>query len=461
MNHTALLVMLTALAWPPGAAAGTPPAPGAPRDFELPASDTVTLDNGLRITFIDYGTVPKVTVLAVVRTGNIDDGASTWLADLTAEMLKEGAGGLTSAQLARRSAELGGELSVGAGSEQFSVGLSVLSENAPEAARLVAAVLRQPAFPADQLPRIVANLQRSVAVARSDPGSTASEALYQLLYPDHPFGRLLPTAEQLASYTIDDVRRFHREQFGARRTHVFVAGRYQRHSLEAGLRAAFADWTPGAAPTDNPPQASRTLQLRLIDRPGAPQSVIQMAVAAPDPTQADYLAFTIMNSLLGGPFISRIMGNLREDKGYAYSPGTSLTVRRRAGLWTLDAEVTTADTAAAMTEVYREVERMRAAAPPAAELAAIANYRAGLFVISNSSPNGVLGQLAFVDLHDLPEDYLTTWVARVHALTPAGISAAAAHWLDLSQATLVIVGDLSKIGAAVKALPQLDGATYR
>jgi predicted Zn-dependent peptidase len=155
------------------------------------------------------------------------------------------------------------------------------------------------------------------------------------------------------------------------------------------------------------------------------------------------------------------MGNLREDKGYAYSPGTSLTVRRRAGLWTLDAEVTTADTAAALTEMYREVGRMRSEAPSAGELAAIANYRAGLFVIANSSPNGVLGQLAFIDLHGLPAEYLTTWVARVHALTPAEISAAAAHWLDLSRATLVIVGDLSQIGSAVKALPQLEGAVYR
>lgn len=459
MRQAAVAILLAVVAWQAAPAGEAPPPLGQPHDFTLPGSETVALDNGLRITFIDYGIVPKVTLLAVVRTGNIDDGDSTWLADLTTEMLKEGAGRYSSADIARMSAEMGGELFVGAGSEQSTVGVSVLSEHATEAAGLVATVLRDPIFPAEQLPRIIANLQRGVAVAQSDPGSTASQALYEMLYPGHPFGHLLPTQEQLASYTLDDVRGFFRQNFGALRTHIYVAGRYDRLALEAALRAAFSGWTRGPEPTDNPPRASDTLQVKLIDRPGASQSIIQMAVAAPDPSRPDYLAFTVMNTLLGGPFISRIMSNLREDKGYAYSPGSSLTVRRRAGLWTLDAEVTTADTAAAMTEVYREVNRLKAEPSADDELESIKNYRAGLFVIGNSSPNGVLGQLAFADLHGLPDEYLTTWVARVHVLTPEQVSGAAAAWLNLSQATLVVVGDLAKIEAGVRALPQLQGAT--
>jgi len=95
MKRIVLPAMLAVLTWQPAIAAETPPPPGQPRDFTLPGSETLELDNGLRITFIDHGMVPKVTVLAVVRSGNIDDGKSTWLADLTTEMLKEGAGGLT------------------------------------------------------------------------------------------------------------------------------------------------------------------------------------------------------------------------------------------------------------------------------------------------------------------------------------------------------------------------------
>lgn len=205
-----------------------PPAPGQPRDFTLPARETVRLANGLLLTFIDYGTVPKVTVFAVVRTGNIDEGESTWLADVAVEMLKEGTATRSAADIARSAAGMGGALNVGAGAEQTSVGISVLSEHAAAAADLVADVLRNPRFPESELPRVLANFERSLSVARSEPDSIAGEALAKLVYGDHPFGRVLPEPGQLASYDIAAVRGFYERNFGAARTHVYVAGRYDQ-----------------------------------------------------------------------------------------------------------------------------------------------------------------------------------------------------------------------------------------
>jgi len=460
MSGRLLLGLALALAAVPAPAREAPPAPGEPRDFELAGSDTVSLDNGLRITFIDYGTVPMVTIIGVVRTGNIDDGEQTWLADVTTEMLKEGTTTRSAPELARLAADLGGQLFASAGAEQTSVGLSVLSENASRAAELVADLLRNPAFPGSELPRIVADLQRSVSVARTSPDSIAAEALAELVYGGHPFGRLLPTEAQLASYTMDDVRRFYAANFGARRTHVFVAGRYDRPALEAALRQAFGRWTAGPAPTDDPPSASKAFRVRLIDRPDAPQSSVRIALEAPGPGAEGYFPFTIMNTLLGGAFSSRNTAVLREEKGYAYSPNSSLTARRGAALWEMEADVTTEHTADAIATMIGEIERMKTDPPTGEELTAIKNYRAGLFVISNSSPNGLLGQLAFMDLHGLPEEFLTRWVENVYALTPEEISQSARDWLDLSKATIVIVGDLGKIGESVRSMPELRGAEF-
>jgi len=460
-RRAASLALVALIAFQAAGATETPPPPGPPRDFTLAGSETIALDNGLRVTFIDYGTVPMVTIIAVVGTGNIDDGDSTWLADVTAEMLKEGTPSVSAADIARVSAEMGGSLFVSAGAEQTSVGISVLSENAAGGARLVADVLRHPSFPERELPRILADLQRSVSVARSSPDSIAGEALAELVYGEHPFGRVLPTEDQLGSYTIEDVRRFYAGNFGARRTHVYVAGRYDRLALEEALRGALEGWTPGPAATDNPPVASSAFQVRLIDRPGAPQSSLRIAIEAPDPTVEGYLSFTIMNTLLGGAFSSRNTANLREEKGYAYSPNSSITAWRRAALWEMEADVTTEHTAEALAEMLGEIGRMKTDPPSVEELRAIQNYRAGLFVIGNSSPNGLLGQLAFVDLHGLPEAYLTNWVASVHALTPAQISASARRWLDTSKATIVVVGDLATIGDAIRAMPELEGAVFR
>lgn len=461
MKRVVMTSLFVAFTWAPLAAAEPPPAPGEPRDFVLPASETIRLDNGLRVTFIDFGIVPKVTVYAVTGTGNIDDGFSTWLADVTVEMLKEGTLAHGAADLARVSAEMGGSLSVGTGAEQASVGISVLSEYAVRAAGLVADVLRNPRFPESELPRILANFERSVSVARSEPGTIADAALAALVYGDHPFGRMLPEPGQVAAYGIDDVRRFYADNFGAQRTHVYVAGRYDRPSLEHAIRTAFSGWTAGRPATIDPPRSQPGAEVQLIDRPGSLQSSVRIALPAPDPAHADYFRFTVMNTLLGGSFISRIVTNLREDKGYAYSPGSSIETHRRAALWMLDADVTTEATAAAITEVFGEIARLKSVPPPAAELKAVQNYRAGLFVVGNSSPGGVLGQLAFADLHGLPPEFLTHWVASLHAVTPDEVSAAAADWLNLSNMKVVVVGDLGKIESSIRSLPRIEGAVFR
>lgn len=439
----------------------SPPAPGEPRDFSLPAKETQRLDNGLAITFIDYGSVPKVTVLAIVRTGNIDEGESTWLADVAVEMLKEGTVTRSAAGIAEAAAGMGGTLSVGAGAEQTSVGISVLSEHVVAAVDLVADVLRNPRFPETELPRVIANLERSVAVARSDPPARAGEALARLVYGDHPFGRTLPQDGQLAGYDIAAVRGFYQRNFGALRTHVYVAGRYDRASLEAALRRAFGDWTPGPLPSVLPPTPSETLQLALIDVPGAPQSSVRIAVPVPHPAHALYFPTTLMNSLLGGTFGSRITTNIREDKGYSYSPDSSISARRGSALWVLSAEVTGEHTAAALTEIFREIERLQREAPPDPELDAVKAYRSGLFVIANSSPNGVLGQLAFMNLHGLPDSFLTRWVASIHAVTPADVSDMAARFVRTERMTVVVAGDLNRIGDGVRALPQFEKAVLK
>ncbi len=436
-----------------------PPSPGTPRDFRLPAKETVQLPNGLAITFVDYGSVPKVTILAIVRTGNIDEGESTWLADVAVEMLKEGSESRSAQAIAEQAAGMGGSLNVGAGAEQTSVGISVLSEYAVPAVALVSDVLMHPRFPESELPRVIANFERSLAVARSDPQGLADEALARNVYGDHPFGRTLPKDGQLAGYGIAALRDFHAKNFGAARTQVYVAGRYDRTALEAALTAAFSGWAAGPAATVLPAHPADRLQVELIDTPGAPQSSVRIAVPVPNVADAEYFRTTVMNSLLGGTFSSRITTNIREDKGYSYSPNSSMASRRGSGLWVMAAEVTSEHTAAAITEIFREIERLRGEVPPDPELLSVKTYRSGLFVISNSSPNGVLGQFASMDLHGLPDSFLTNWVASIHAVTPADVTAIADKYLRRECMTIVVAGDLATIGESLKNLPQLQGAT--
>jgi zinc protease len=457
------LAALLVTAWSSGIAsiaysAGVePPQPAPPRDFVLPAHQTITLDNGLTVTFIEFGEVPKVSFSAVVRAGALNQGQNPWLADLTARMLDEGTLRRSAGEVAIAAANMGGQLGVGAGDDETSASLEVLSESGPAAVALLAEVLTQPAFSATEFERVRQDSARGLAVARTQPQALAGEAFRRALYPGHPYGLVFPTDAQLAAYTIDDVRRFYEANFGAERTHLYVAGQFDRRAVERAIREAFGSWRRGPGVLVEVPDPARKAQVRLIERPGAPQSTIYMGLPVVDPTHPDFMALSVMNTLLGGYFSSRITANIREDKGYTYSPNSSFGTRYRDTVWVQVADVTTADTGAALSEIVKEIERLRREPPGREELRAVQNYRNGVFLISNSTPEGLLGQLAFMNLHELPDEWLTTFVDRLYAVTPEEITAVAQKYLDPRAMTLVVVGDLPIVRPQIETLDFLDG----
>lgn len=456
--RSALRILIAALL-PLGTAlsAEAPPIPGNPKPLQLPIPEHGEFANGLKTTFIPFGTVPKATIMVTVRTGSINQGTQVWLPDIAIDMMKEGTLRRTAEQISTDAALMGGQLSVGVGAEEATLSLDVLSEALPDAVKLIAEVLREPLLPASELPRIQQNYLRNLSVIRSQAQSLAGAAFAKLMYGDHPFGQTLPTEEQLISYTLEDVRRFYAGNFGAARTHVYVAGRYDRAAVESALRTALADWARGPAPVLNPPTAARRLQVQLVDRPNAPQSTIRLGVPVISPEHPDFMALSVTNTLLGGSITSRITTNLREDKGWAYSPGSSVSARYRDSVWTESADVTTAFTGPALAETFKEIARLQQEPPTAAELDLVKSYRNGLFVLGNATRGGLIGQLSFMNLHGLPADWLTTFVARLHAVTPAQVTAAARTQLRMDEATLVVVGDAATVRPQLEALPELKG----
>jgi predicted Zn-dependent peptidase len=154
--------------------------------------------------------------------------------------------------------------------------------------------------------------------------------------------------------------------------------------------------------------------------------------------------------LLGGSFSSRITSNIREQKGYTYSPQGQLSSRYRDAYWVEIADVTTDKTGPAIREILAEIDRLQADPPSEKELKAFQNYRAGVFVLQNSSRPGIIGQLEFVDLHGLPADYLNGYVKRVYAVTPQDVQQMARKYLQDDRATIVVVGDKKIVEDQVK-----------
>lgn len=434
-----------------------PPEGGQPKPFNLPERETISLDNGLMISFVEFGVVPKVAISVVVRTGNLNEGADTWLADITGELMREGAAGRSAQDIAIDAASMGGDVSIGVGANTTTLGLDVLSEFGPQAVRLLADIVARPTLPESELGRIKADFERRLSVARSQPQSLALEAYMRLIYGDHAYGRVFPTEEQLGGYDIEAVRAYYNGNFGAQRSHVYVAGRFDRAVMRDAIVQAFAGWKRGPEPLIDIPQVASAKRVELIPRPDAPQSTIYLGLPAPDVSDRDYIPLSVANTLLGGYFSSRITSNIREDKGYTYSPRSSLGSQYRVAEWHQQADVTTEVTGAALKEIYAEIDRLQLEAPKEPELTAVKNYVGGVFVLRNATRTGLISQLATVDFHGLGDAYLKDYVDKIFAVTPEKVSEMAIRYLRDEDMALVVVGDLERVGPQLADLPQLDG----
>ncbi|HEX4441622.1 MAG TPA: pitrilysin family protein [Thermoanaerobaculia bacterium] len=429
-----------------------PPAPAEPKNFALPAGRTFRLDNGLAVTLVPYGTIPKVTVRLGVRTGNIDEKANeVWLSDLTGSMLTEGTATRTATQIAEEAARMGGSIDVNVTDDRTDVGGDVLSEFGPDMVALVADVVRNPKLPDAELTRLKGDRLRDLSIAKSQPRLLAQEKFRAVLYGDHPYGRLFPTEAMLQGYTAAQVRDFWNRNYGAARSHLYVVGRFDDAAVEAAVRKAFGDWKKGVPPAEKPAAPKSERAVYLIDRPGAVQSTINLGMPVIDPSNPDWDALALTNTLLGGSFASRITANIREQKGYTYSPNSQVLSRRRDAYWVEVADVTTNVTGPSIKEIFGEIDRLQAEPPAQAELRGFQNYRAGTFVLQNSSRPGIIGQLEFVDLNGLPADYLNGYVKRVYAIKPQQIQEMAKKYIQDDKATIVVVGDRKVIEEQVKA----------
>jgi predicted Zn-dependent peptidase len=424
----------------------TPPAGGPPKPFTVPAHETYELPNGMKVTLVPYGNLPKVTLSLVIRAGNLNEPAEMpGLADLTGKLMKEGTTSKSSKQIAEDSANMGGAITITVGVDESDVDTDVLSEFGPRAAALLADVAEHPLFPESELPRLKNDALRQLSIAKSVPQSMALERFRKILYGDHPYGTVFPTEDSIKRTTVADIKKYYESNFGATRAHLYVAGRFDVGGMKKAVGTAFGGWAKGPAALINAPKVKPQHVLDVTDRPGAAQSVLLLGLPVPDPTSPDGIPLAVTNVLLGGSFGSRITSNIREQKGYTYSPRSEISRRYHDAYWAESADVTTQFTGPSLKEIFGEIERLSKEPPGDAELKGIQRYMSGLFVIQNSSRSALIGQLRNVDFQGLGEDYLKTYVQKINAVTPADVQKQTAEYIKPDEMTIVVVGDKAKI----------------
>ena len=206
----------------------TPPPGGQPKAFNVPAHETYTLPNGMRVTLVPYGNIPKVDISLAVRAGNLNDPRGRAGSRGHYRRIVEGRHQDAERQSAGRNdrAEWAAAWTCEWARTRRSVDVDVLSEYGAAAIKLVADFAMHPLLPESELPRLKANLLRQVVVAKTRPGQIALARFRKLMYGDHPYGDILPTEDSLKKMTIEDARKFYADNYGAERAHLYVAGKF-------------------------------------------------------------------------------------------------------------------------------------------------------------------------------------------------------------------------------------------
>ena len=434
------------------------PAVGALRPLPLPAVADRVLANGLRVLAARRSGVPRFEIRLVIPTargGKPADGARV---RVLAKTLLSGTTTRTAVDIAEALQALGASLDAIADEEDVVVTGGGLSSSLPAYLGLLADVLADAQHPKDEVDVERHTVAQELELSRSQPQTIARDAMVQRLYGSHPYGNGLPAPAEAQEVKPSQLRRLQDDVIRPEGGILVLVGDVTPDKAVDLVEEQLGGWETGGKSgglkvprLQLPP--SPTL---IVDRPGAVQTnvrVIGPAVGRDDPA---YVAQAIANLVYGGYFTSRLVDNIREEKGYTYSPRSLVQQYRQASHFVTAAEVGTEVTAAALLEIRYELGRMIATDVEDHELVAAKRYLAGRSSMGIQTQSGLAGSLSVLAVHDLPVSFLRDMPARAESLAAVEVREAAGRFLAPRRLHTVLVGDAARLRAEIEAFDEVE-----
>ena len=433
------------------------PAPGAMRNFDFPAVHGERLDNGLQLRCVRVPRLPVVTTGLVLDAGEgIVDQGSAGLAVLTGDSLEGGTAVRSGVDLAEALEAIGAGLSIGTGWDSTTLSVSCMADRLDEAIELLAEVVLQPTFPADEVERVRSQSLAAIQQRKMDPSSIATDVSRTKTYADGaPYGRPLSgTHDSVAPLSSDSAAGFVEARYRPGGAGLVVVGDVDLDHVKSLAERSFGDWSGEAARMDGVGVEPRARERRMVvvDRPAAVQSEIRIGHVGQPRSTSDYFPLLVLNVILGGAFTSRLNLNLREEHGYTYGVRSQFSFRRSAGPWTISTAVGTEVTAAAVREALSEVEKLLAEGPTDEEVDAARDYIAGIFPLRLETTSQIASRIAELLIYDLPDDYHSAYRDRVRSVTRDQATEAARRCIRPDEMTVVVVGDGEQVRAPLEEL---------
>jgi predicted Zn-dependent peptidase len=415
-----------------------------------------TVSSGLRVVAVARRTVPTVELrLRIPFAG--DERTRAARAELLASAMLSGTATRDRVRIDDELAAIGGDLGAGVDPERLLISGSGLAAGLPTLLEVLADVLTCAAYPDGEFARERERLVERITVARSQPRMVAREALQRRRYGDHPATRELPEAGDVSAVSPAEVRELHAAAVLPAGSTLVLVGDVDPEKAISLVEEILGAWSPAGTATEMPPLPSLTgRDLLLVHRPGAVQSQLRLSADAVPRTDPRYPAFQLANLVLGGYFSSRLVENLREDKGYTYSAHSMIEFSPSGAALLVETDVTTEVTAAAVLETRYELARLSAVPPTEAELESARNYAIGSLLISLDSQPGLAATLCALAGVGLDAEWLRGHPARLEAVTTEEVAATAQRFFTPTAFTGVVVGDADVVGARLRALGGIE-----
>jgi zinc protease len=445
-----------------GADRSKAPATGTPPSLKLPPPTRATLSNGLKVVLVERHNAPVLDLTLVVDAGYAADSlAKPGTARLAAAMLQEGTKTRDSLAIAARAETLGAQFASGSNLDTTYLGMNMLSSKLADSLELYTDVLLNPTFPQRELDRLRGQTLAAIQQEKTQPAGAANRLLPVLVYgAGHAYANPLSGSgneDSVKALTREELQAFHARWIRPDNATLLVVGDTTLAALTPLLEQRLAAWRAPAEPIAKKNIATVAVQPKprvfLINRTGAEQSYIVAGVAGPSRSDSQNIAQVALDTVLGGNFISRLNMNLREDKHWSYGAGSRLVDAVGPGLFTAAASVQTDKTSESMREILKELKDVLTTRKVTdAELKFARDSLVLALPGSNETSGEVAGSYAEIVTYGLKDSYWNDFVGEVNALTPAAIAAAAPSLVKPDALTWIVVGDLAKVEAGIRAL---------
>ncbi len=413
-----------------------------------PIGKRIVLDNGMILLLSEKHDIPMVTVSMAIHAGSIAEPADKpGLAMTTASLLMQGTKTRTANEISREIDFVGGSLSVSGGSDYASAGLRVLTKDVRKGFELLADVLMNPAFDQKEIDRRVKATLAEIQRQKEEPESLASQAFTKAVFGNHPYGT---TNDDVAAYlpklNRSDIVDFYSSYYGPNNVVVAVVGDIGEKDAVSLLLDCFKNWKRAerTAPAHAaPPKRDATTTIK-IDR-NITQASIAMGHVGIERANPDFYAVMVMNYILGGGgFTSRLMDNIRDNRGLAYDVHSLFSAQKEPGAFQVWIQTKNESANEAITEAFKDIRRMQTDRVTEKELADAKAYLTGSFPLRMDTSSKIAGMLIAIELYGLGLDYPQKYPGLINAVTADDVLRVAKQYIHPGAMVVVVAANQEK-----------------